>query len=605
MPMMEKPIVACIQHRLLISASVEEYDAHLHRFLRTAKAKGASLALFPELSGLAYAIPSFSGWRNSLLKSASKGSVQPEGLWERTKSKLAGGAANVVRADLGQSLQEALLTMPESLRDAYISAFSNLARQYEMILVAGSQYELDPATQEMQNVSLVFGADGEIIGRQAKVVLGSRDYGVNQPADGWGVISTEVGRIGILLGNDVLYPEPSRILAYQGADMLLAMGAVTKPATYHKIRQAALARCQENQLYGMASFLVGPDPFTPDDAPKFVGKSAIFAPLEFTHRFTGVMVEVGSPLAEGVITAEWDYPALEELWQESDTPLRREMPLLQAGPILASVYGRALPLAENEQLMIEAAILAEAQLLDDDEILPFEQDIEDAPAEEDVATESESEYSGQVQEDASISEDVDDSIVEATDTATIDDDELISDEIESVIPPSPEPEAEELPTLSSLWPDSTMAMSGSDYDYDDAVDLPDDVADDTGKVEAEIDDVAIPDAIIEPDAEVLTELEESDFAPPATTTDIFDKQISATVLAGSEASVESSDSIEKGDPTEASLDAMAKPETSEDEPGQETSESWDSNDRDLSEPVSQESVESTAEPQGFRWPWQK
>ncbi|MCP4167159.1 MAG: hypothetical protein GY759_14910 [Chloroflexi bacterium] len=592
--MMEKPIVACIQHRLLISASVEEYDAHLHRFLRTAKAKGASLALFPELSGLAYAIPSFSGWRNSLLKSAGKGSVQPAGLWERTKSKLAGGAANVVRADLGQSLQEALLTMPESLRDAYISAFSNLARQYEMTLVAGSQYELDPATQEMQNVSLVFGPDGEIIGRQAKVVLGTRDYGVNQPADGWGVISTEVGRIGILLGNDVLYPEPSRILAYQGADMLLTMGAVTKPATYHKIRQAALARCQENQLYGMASFLVGPDPFAPDDAPKFVGKSAIFAPLEFTHRFTGVMVEVGSPLAEGVITAEWDYPALEELWQESDTPLRREMPLLQAGPILASVYGRALPLAENEQLMIEAAILAEAQLLDDDEILPFEQDIEDAPAEGDAVTESESDYSGQMQEEPGTSEDVDASFDEATDTASVDDNELIPDEIEGVIPPSPEPEAEELPTLSSLWPDSTMAMSGSDYDYDDAV------ASDAGEVEAEIDDVAIPDAVIEPDAEALTELEESDFAPPATTADIFDEQISATVLAGSEAPVESSDSIEEGDPTEAALDAMAEPETAQDEPDQETSESWGLDDSEPPDMVSQESAESGSEPQKFR-----
>ena len=333
-----------------------------------AKAKGAVLALFPELSGLGSAIPTFSGWRNSLLKKA-KG--QPTGLWQRTKAKLAGGAANITRADLNQTLVETLSAMPESLHDAYVSGFSNLARQYDMTIVAGSLYELEPRSNTIQNVSLVFGPDGSLLGRQAKAVLSPRDQAVTHPAEGWGVIPTPAGRVGILLGNDALYPEPARILAYQGADMLLTMAAVTRPATYHKIRQAAQARCQENQLYGMVSFLVGPDPFADADAPQFVGKSAIFAPLDFTPRFSGVMVEVGSPLAEGVITAEWDYPALEALWQESDTPLRREMPLLQAGPILANVYGSAVPLADAEQLMLEApAVIVEDEKPEAEETEP-------------------------------------------------------------------------------------------------------------------------------------------------------------------------------------------------------------------------------------------
>jgi len=364
---MEKPIVACIQHRLTVSENAADYDAHLSRFLRMAKAKGAVMALFPELSGLGSAIPTFSGWRNSLLKKA-KG--QPTGLWQRTKAKLAGGAANITRADLNQTLLETLAAMPESLHDAYVSGFSNLARQYDMTIVAGSLYELEPRSNTIQNVSLVFGPDGALLGRQAKAVLSQRDQPVSHPAEGWGVIPTPAGRVGILLGNDALYPEPARILAYQGADMLLTMAAVTRPATYHKIRQAAQARCQENQLYGMVSFLVGPDPFADADAPQFVGKSAIFAPLDFTPRFSGVMVEVGSPLAEGVITAEWDYPALEELWQESETPLRREMPLLQAGPILANVYGSALPLADAGQLMLEAPVV----ILEDEE--PVEEEAE-------------------------------------------------------------------------------------------------------------------------------------------------------------------------------------------------------------------------------------
>ncbi|RME83590.1 MAG: hypothetical protein D6775_07715, partial [Caldilineae bacterium] len=357
---MDRPIVACIQHRVFLPKTTDEYDAHLHRFLRMAKAKGAVLALFPELSGVATAFPLLRGWRNMLLKEADQARRGKGGWWQQVKSKLAGSAAVVVKADLRTSFLRALHDMPESLYDAYYDGFSNLARQYEMTIVAGSLYQLDPDDGVMRNISLVFGPDGSLLGRQAKVVLSERDQEVSQAADGWGVIPTPAGRVGILLGNDVLYPEPARILAYQGADMLLTMGAVTRPATFHKIRQAALARCQENQLYGMVSFLVGPDPFAPADAPPFVGKSAIFAPLEFTPRFTGVMVEVGSPLAEAVITAEWDYPALEELWRESDTPLRREMPLLQAGPILAQVYARALPLTEAGSFMLESPEQEEA-----------------------------------------------------------------------------------------------------------------------------------------------------------------------------------------------------------------------------------------------------
>lgn len=351
---MDRPIVACIQHRLIVPESLDDYSIYLARFLRTAKAKGAVLALFPELSGIPAVMPGFTGWRNTLAISANQSKHHKLGFWQRTKAKMAGGAASVVKADLGKTFTQAMREMPESLHDSYVSTFSGLARQFEMTLVAGSIYDLDPATKELQNTCLVFGPDGSLLGRQGKVVLAAGDSSLAAGADGWGVIPTPAGNLGILLGNDVLYPEPGRILAYQGADILLALAAVTRPATYHKIFQAALARCQENQLFGMVSFLIGPDPFAAPDAAPYVGKSAIFAPLEFTPRFTGIMVQVGSPMAEGVITAEFDYPALNELWEESDTPLRSDMPMAQIAPILANVYQRGLPLADSGQLMLAA-----------------------------------------------------------------------------------------------------------------------------------------------------------------------------------------------------------------------------------------------------------
>jgi len=347
---MDKPIVAVIQHKLIITKSLDELLVYYHRFLRIAKTKGSKLAVFPEFSGLAVGIPVFSGWRNALLKEAA---TPKNGLFPKLKGMLAGGAANVMRADLQKTLRLTLSDMPESLFDVYVSVFSDLARQYEMTLVAGSLYSYDVKSASIRNTCYVFGPDGSLLGQQAQVVLDSETLDLVQPGEGWQVIDTPAGRIGLLFGYEALYPEPARVLAYQGADMLLTIAATKRPAVYHKIRQGALARCQENQLYGLASFLVGPDPFAGDDEPVFMGKSAIFAPLDFTPRFTGVMTELGSAQAEGVITAEWDYPALQELWTAADTPLRREMPLEQVG-LLAQVYGRALTLDASSQLQLPA-----------------------------------------------------------------------------------------------------------------------------------------------------------------------------------------------------------------------------------------------------------
>ncbi len=344
---MDKPIIAVIQHKILVTKTLDELYIYFHRFLRIAKTKGSKLAVFPEFSGLAVGIPLFPGWRNALLKEAA---TPKQGLLPKLKGMLAGSAANVVRADLKKSLEATLQEMPESLYDASLNLYSDLARQYDMTIVAGSLYYYDAETASIRNASLVFGPDGSLLGEQSQVVPDPETLDIIQPAQGWTPIDSPVGKIGILFGYEALYPEPARVLAYQGADMLLTVAATKLPATYQKIRQAALARCQENQLYGAVAFLVGEDPLATPEEPPFLGRSAIFAPLEFTPRFTGVMTELGSAQAEGVITAEWDYPALHELWETSETPIRKQMPLGQVG-VLAQIYSGTLTLEASSGLL--------------------------------------------------------------------------------------------------------------------------------------------------------------------------------------------------------------------------------------------------------------
>ena len=46
-----------------------------------------------------------------------------------------------------------------------------------------------------------------------------------------------------------------------------------------------------------------------------------------TPRYTGVLVEMGTSDAEGLLTAELDRDALRELWETGVEPVRRRMPV--------------------------------------------------------------------------------------------------------------------------------------------------------------------------------------------------------------------------------------------------------------------------------------
>jgi predicted amidohydrolase len=346
----ERLVVACVQQRMHLPQSLSEYIEHLRRFMKVATAKQARLVIFPELGGVMVAPPLLWDFHSTLLKRADRGERKRAGLWERIGGMLAKQVAHYVQADFRRSMHGLLDSNGALLWQAYQEAFSQLAREYHCTVVAPSAYLPDPIDGVVRNLSVVFNEKGEMVGSQAKVVLHPEDQDIAQPGTGWDVIGTDVGQIGLILGSDVLYPEVGRLLAYQGADILVVAGACTEPVLYQKLRAGTLARMQDNQLFAAASFLIGANRFSRREREPFVGKSAIFAPQELTPKQNGVLVEMGSAHAEGVVTAEWDFGALRMLWEESDTPLRRQLPMAETGPILAKLYSQLqrLPAIESQ-----------------------------------------------------------------------------------------------------------------------------------------------------------------------------------------------------------------------------------------------------------------
>jgi hypothetical protein len=100
----DKVVVACVQERMRIPQSVEEYRGHLERFMRAARNKHARLVIFPELAGLLLGAPMLDDTRSSLIKRADQGRRRNASLWQRLSGSVANSLASMTKADLRVSL---------------------------------------------------------------------------------------------------------------------------------------------------------------------------------------------------------------------------------------------------------------------------------------------------------------------------------------------------------------------------------------------------------------------------------------------------------------------------------------------------------------------
>ncbi len=112
-----------------------------------------------------------------------------------------------------------------------------------------------------------------------------------------------------------------------------------------------LARMQDNQLFAACSFVVGATS-SRGEQPGACRQIGCSPPV--TPRRNGVLVEMGGPHSEGVVVAEWDFAARsKQLWESSDTPVRRTLSTTQIGNVLGQIYARlqSLPLVAEPRLL--------------------------------------------------------------------------------------------------------------------------------------------------------------------------------------------------------------------------------------------------------------
>lgn len=148
-----------------------------------------------------------------------------------------------------RNLNELAKRTPELVED-----MQRLSAEFNMVLV-GSLPE--PDGDKVCNTAYILD-NGRLAGTYRKIHLFSL---MNEDrsftgGDKWTVVDTSVGRIGVFICYDLRFPELSRRLAVEGAEIIVVPGEWPKPREEHW-RTLLRARAIENQLFVVAANCCG------------------------------------------------------------------------------------------------------------------------------------------------------------------------------------------------------------------------------------------------------------------------------------------------------------------------------------------------------------
>ena len=146
-------------------------------------------------------------------------------------------------------LNELARRTPEVLEE-----LATLSGELGMVIV-GSMPE--PHGDKVCNTAYVLDR-GKLLGSYRKIHLFSlmgEDRSLHG-GDGWLVVDTSMGRIGVFICNDLRFPELARRLAVEGAEILVVPAEWPKPREEHW-RTLLRARAIENQLFVVAANCCG------------------------------------------------------------------------------------------------------------------------------------------------------------------------------------------------------------------------------------------------------------------------------------------------------------------------------------------------------------
>lgn len=157
------------------------------------------------------------------------------------------------------------------------------------------------------NSAVLVGPDGELLGSYNKVHLKGEERMAFREGFRFPVIDTEIGSIGLMLGWDLAFPEVSRSLSLEGAEILCLL-ANWESTEMEEYRIYVKSRAFENATFIAASNRVGEDVTL-----NFGGESMIVGPRGKVHAAISAKADAKDEKpAEGAEKAKKEEPKVQE-----------------------------------------------------------------------------------------------------------------------------------------------------------------------------------------------------------------------------------------------------------------------------------------------------
>ncbi|OEF97091.1 bifunctional GNAT family N-acetyltransferase/carbon-nitrogen hydrolase family protein [Desulfuribacillus alkaliarsenatis] len=205
-----------------------------------------------------------------------------------------------------KSPSKAIRRLTEYTED-YIRLFNELAVKYNVNIIGGSHFVEEDGN--VYNISYLFRRDGTI-DKQYKIHITPNErrwWGVSQGSE-IKVFDTDCGKIAILICYDIEFPELSRIVTEQGANIIFTPYCTDDRQGYLRVRYCAQARAIENQVYTVIAGTVGNLSHAENMDIQY-GQSGIFTPSDFTFPRDGVLGECTANV-ETVVVGDVDTELL-------------------------------------------------------------------------------------------------------------------------------------------------------------------------------------------------------------------------------------------------------------------------------------------------------
>lgn len=185
-------------------------------------------------------------------------------------------------------------SIPEELGTSKaISELGQIAKEKRCYIAGGVTCALKEertGDKRYHNIGFVIDRDGRLLGYQERQHIFQKESKYITPGDKIEVFNLDFGKVGIVMGVDILYPEITRQMAAKGAQLIITPSLLPDTAEENEhsdliIRQAkqcAIARGFENRVF--VAWVNGVGESTSVEG-EYKGKSMITGPLGILREF--------------------------------------------------------------------------------------------------------------------------------------------------------------------------------------------------------------------------------------------------------------------------------------------------------------------------------